>query len=1359
MSDDLTKWLISAGLGAYAKTFTAQNIDWDVLGDLSEADLQALGLPLGDRKRLAKALAARAHERAPMDGPVVGRPAGEAGSFAARGSEAERRQLTVMFIDLIDSTSLAERFDPEDFRRMLGVFHQVCVEAVDAHEGHIAQYVGDGIVVYFGYPLAHEDDAVRAVRAALAVISTLGPANDRIDAEHGARLQVRIGIETGLVVAGELGAGSSLDRHAAVGGPPIVAARLQALAPPDAILVGPATEHLIRGSFVLESMGSHKLKGISAAVPVYRVLCATDARSRFEIRANRGMTPLVDRSVELDTIRRCWQQSIKGEMRCVTLLGEPGIGKSRVLRAFTDSIHGNVHTPISLHCSPYYRNSPFWPVLEWVQRAYGLDPNTPDASDLERLDAGLGAPGTDADERVLVFATLLGIPTGERYPPIDASSPSFKRRTLSGLVTLVESIAGLQPVLLVVEDAHWIDPSSLEFVRLVVERLVSVRLMVLLTARPEFKPQWSSTRLVRIDLERLSHRDCASMVRLLTDVKPVPAVVLKEIVAKTDGVPLFVEELTKTVIHGGQLHDAGSRYELKGMRRSLAIPDTLQGSLLSQLDRLESGIKEIAQIAATIGREFDASLLAMVASKPESELGWMLDRLMAAEIIVPDAGTPDRRGAFLFRHALIQEVAYQSLLIARRRDCHHRIATALEEHYPVIVERQPELIAENFACSREPDRAIAYWQRAGERALARAAYEEAISYAQSGLRIAEVGNAKVQDRAAMTLPLLLIRGGAEHRLGLGNAIETFRRAAEIARAEKLTSYLVSAALGFVTAEMLLGGTGAASVALLSEALACVGTAETVERCRLLNRLMLALRMTGEFERSEALASEAIALASRLGDQASVSDVLASKVPRVAGQTSEANVSCGRASVAATQRALAVEPSDAQRMRDLCGRNISIGDLLRENGDLKGSLMAFRRAQSVARRLIEEDASSAESLRQMVAIKLRIGDVRHGLGDRTRALTAYRSAASILRRFAGTISPNDEWARDLAVVLKKVGDVEYDEGEAQTALTSYRESSSMAQRLADSNPSNPTWQRDLSSVHERIGELLADRGKLFEALAHYRESLSSLTRAAELDPSNKEWQRVRASTQGKIGDLLTQTGQRSEALAAYRDSLALMKNLAEADSSNPLWQLNLCLAWRRVGDALHQRGDNASALSAFRDLQSVATRQHEVDPDSRSLGSIEWRIGDLLRAENDPEGSLASYEASLSLIDRLAQADPSDAAVHRDLSALHASIGDVLRDCGKTQEAIASYLASLEAIRRVASSDPGNTGWQRELFMGLDRLADSYEQLGDRSRALDFARQALSTLERLASLDRKNLMSQKALAQSRLRVARLGGRVR
>ncbi|HTJ91804.1 MAG TPA: AAA family ATPase [Pararobbsia sp.] len=1049
MTDDLATWLAHIGLGKHAARFASEGIDWDVLGDLSDDELTTLGLTLGDRKRLAKRLAARtgtpprasdqAEQRA--EAAAVER-ADPSSSTRLAAVDAERRQLTVMFIDLIDSTGLAAQFDPEDMRRLLGFYHQACASAIEAHEGHIALYLGDGLLVYFGYPNAHEDDAVRAVLSALDVVAALGKANDRIESEHGVHLKVRIGIETGLVVVGAIGAGASLDRQAIVGEAPNIAARLQSLALPDAIVVGPATQRLIEGVFVLEDLGWRELKGISEAVRVQRVLAHTGAVDRFEVRASHGMTPLIGRVPELELVRQRWKQSTDGTTRGVLLTGEPGIGKSRVLRAFGDSICEEAHGVVSLHCSSYYRNTPFWPVLRWLRREFGLGHAGPGDSDIELLRAGIARLGVDADDAMLVLTTLLGITAAAREPAIDASSPAFKRRTLDVFVAIIEKLARAQPLLIVVEDAHWIDPSSQEFIRLLFERHMAVPLLVLVTARPEFEPGWTLPPLLHVNLDRLSRDDCIAMIERLTGGKRLPELMLDQILSKTDGVPLFVEELTKTVLQGDWLRDAGMYYELKGATQTLAIPDTLQGSLLSRLDRLEPHVKETAQIAATVGREFGRKLLSLVVSKPEDELQDTLDRLVAEDIIVPASATMEDSDAYQFRHALIQDIAYQSLLLARRRRYHERIAVALEEHYPEVAERQPELLAQNFTAADLPFRAVCYWQRAGERALSGAAYEEAIAHVQRGLELLDRCTCSDHDRAARVLCSLLTRGGAELRLGRREAIATFGQAAQLARENGLTALLVQAALGFDTAETFLEGSGDASLPLLEEALAVVGTEESIERCRLLSRFVRTVHMTGASRQTSDLVVEAVALARRLNDLPSLFDALVCEMMHIGARPLPAEQFFERASVLQELRRIAEDLGDAHTIGHACARCLS-GYL--EIGEVERFEDALERYRQIATRdqhfvdkwcvtgaqamhaILAGDFAAAErkardslQVAQTVDAKLATGVYGMQMFTIRREQGRLAEVAPLFKRFVDEHSESAAWRPGLMLICSDLG---------------------------------------------------------------------------------------------------------------------------------------------------------------------------------------------------------------------------------------------------------------------------------------------------------------------------------------------------
>jgi class 3 adenylate cyclase len=857
MAEELGRWLEELGLGTYAEAFSANGVALDVLADLTEKDLETLGVTLGDRKRLLRAIAA-------LEGPA---PAPPQPRRPIDG--AERRQITVMFVDLVDSTPISERLDPEEMRELLQTFHALCSAAVEARGGHIARYMGDGILVYFGYPQAHEDDAARAVHAGLGILENLCAANERQQDQHDVRLRVRIGIHTGLVVVGEVGAGPTRDRDAVTGDTPNIANRLQAEAQADTIVIGDATQRLVEGLFALEDLGPRRLKGVSNAVRLYRVLGESGAVDRFDTRTRRGMTPLVGREAELDMLRRRWSQVRDGEMRSILLGGEAGIGKSRVLRALRDSVAGEPHGFLPLFCSPYHLNSAFWPVLDWFRRTLRLDARARAPAGGEALAGVIGPLELDMAVAMPVLSAFLDLPGDDRYAPADTAAPSFRRQLIDVLVKVVGGMARRQPLLLVVEDSHWIDPSTLELLQQLQEQLSAVRLMLLVTARPEFRPGWTYPQFVQINLDRLSRRDRMAMVERLAGDRSLPESVRAEIVAKTDGIPLFVEELTKAVLEGD------GRPELAGAVHVTAIPDTLQGSLMARLDRLDVEAREVAQVGATIGREFSTSLLSRLAGRTEEELSAALARLVAAEIVVPSAVASFAGPSHVFRHVLIQEAAYQSLLLARRRQYHAAVAEALEAHFSEIAVMQPETIAQHWTLANRIDEAIEWWRRAGERALGRSAYVEACTHFQRGVELAQRQPGDDSARYRRALPLLLARGDAEFGAAILPARATFLECADIARRENLPSLMVSAALKFADAEVYLSLPSKSSVSLLEETLAVVGTEETLDRCRVLSRLAKALLSTGATERGREVLRQARPMAQRLNDRRSMFEILVS----------------------------------------------------------------------------------------------------------------------------------------------------------------------------------------------------------------------------------------------------------------------------------------------------------------------------------------------------------------------------------------------------------------------------------------------------------------------------------------------------
>jgi class 3 adenylate cyclase len=586
---DIAAWLRDLGLERYIQAFEANDIDAAVLRTLHVDDLRELGVTsLGHRKKLLDAIAALTTP--PPEDRVAGAGAADAGAPAAR-HEAERRQLTVMFCDLVGSTALAARLDPEDMGRVIRAYHQCCAEVVERWGGHVAKYMGDGVLAYFGWPQAHEDAAERAVRAGLELTAAMSALEAPGLALGGGRderqpLAARVGIATGLVMVGELIGEGAAKEQTVVGETPNLAARLQALAASGSVVISQATRRLVGGLFELADLGPQRLKGFAEPLAAWRVEGEGLAEGRFEALHGEHLTPLVGREHELGILFERWAWAKDGEGQVVLLSGEPGIGKSRVIRALRERLGDEPYTPLTHYCSPYHTNSALYPVIGLMERAARLDRDDPPETQLAKLEAVLGRSSERPDEVVPLLAVLLGVPTGKRYPALTLTPEVQKRRTLRLLVDRLAGLAAQQPVLVLYEDAHWMDPSTLELLGLVIERIRQLPVLVLITFRPEFQPPWTGqAHVTTLSMSRLGWRQGAAIVEQLTGGKPLPATVVEQIVARTDGVPLFVEELTKTVLESGLLRDAGDHYELSGPLPPLAIPTTLHDSLLARLDR------------------------------------------------------------------------------------------------------------------------------------------------------------------------------------------------------------------------------------------------------------------------------------------------------------------------------------------------------------------------------------------------------------------------------------------------------------------------------------------------------------------------------------------------------------------------------------------------------------------------------------------------------------------------------------------------------------------------------------------------------------------------------------------------------
>lgn len=740
--DDLGSWLRELGLEQYETAFRENEIDDVALPNLTADDLKDLGVRIvGHRRRLLDAIAAlRASNplaplaAVPLEDDHIGK------------NVAERRQVTVLFSDLVGSTALSARLDPEDLREILSTYQRCVADTVRRFGGFVAKYMGDGVLIYFGYPTAHEDDAERAIRASLAVIDAVS----LLTAPEP--LQVRIGAATGTVVVGDLVGSGEAQERGIVGETPNLAARLQGIAEPNTVVIAEATRRLLGNLFELRDLGPRELKGIAGEVKAFAVERTSFVESRFDAMHAGGLTALVGREEEVELLFRRWAKAKAGEGRVVLLSGEAGIGKSRLCAALMEEIAAEPHTRLRYFCSPQHTDSALYSIIGQFERAAVLvHSDTPQAK-LDKLDALLAQTSTSRQDAALL-AEMLSLPNDGRYPALEPIPEQRRQKMLAALGLQLEALARSSPVLMIVEDAHWADPTSLEVFGRAMDRIASLRVLLIVTFRPEFDAPWvGQSHVTMLTINRLAERDVGTMIDRMVGNRLLPAAIRREIVERTDGVPLFAEEMTKAVLEAGSETEA-MQAAAAIPSPALAVPASLHASLMARLDRLGPA-KELAQIGAAIGREFSQVLLAAVLRKSEPELASGLDRLMQAGLLFRNGIPP--HATYLFKHALVQDTAYGTLLRDRRHALHARIARALEETFPGVAAVQPEVLAHHFTEAELAEKAVAYWLAAGQRAAERSAHAESVAHLYKGLALVKrVADPVERARRELALQLVL----------------------------------------------------------------------------------------------------------------------------------------------------------------------------------------------------------------------------------------------------------------------------------------------------------------------------------------------------------------------------------------------------------------------------------------------------------------------------------------------------------------------------------------------------------------------------------------------------------------------------
>jgi class 3 adenylate cyclase/tetratricopeptide (TPR) repeat protein len=839
---DVTAWLESIGLAEHAPAFEAQGIDMALLPELADGDLKEIGVAmLGHRKRMLIAIAA-------LQTPTVAK------SPQLPTREADRRQLTVMFCDLVGSTMLAGQLDPEDFQRLIRSYHDAVAVAVAPYAGHVAQLLGDGCLVYFGYPQAHEDDAERAVHAASNVLKSVAHLT-----QGDIQLQTRIGIATGLVVVGEIGTGTSAAEQTASGETPNLAARLQSHAIAGEIVLSDETRRLVGASFEFEPTGPLQLKGFATPIDAWRVRGERSVASRFEAQHTSELIEFIGRGSEVALLLERWHLAREGEGQVVFLTGEAGIGKSRICQTLRDKLADEPHATVLLQCSPYHSNSALHPLVQYFEHASGITPTDSPELRGEKLGRMMGEEMDASSSAYGQLLRLMGAPVGDRLPPPSDNPKHEMAQLLQAPVDLLRNLSRQLPVLLLIEDAHWIDPTTEQLNVLTVEMSRDLRILVVMTARPEYVPPWGAlANLTRLALNRLGQRQCAELVDAVTGGRTLPPEVLAEIILKTDGIPLFVEELTKTVLQSGLLEDGPDGYRLRGPLPKLAIPSTLQDSLMARLDRLAPA-KEAAQIGAMIGREFSQKLLAEVLKLQPAKLAEALDDLVRSELVARRGVPPDF--VYTFRHALIRDTAYNSMLKGQRMLRHAHIAAAIEAIEPDTITMQPELLAYHCQEGGMTSEAWRYWSAAGDLALARAANREAITHYRAALALLPTLNLREQnDQAELDLQMKLgnVLMQAEG-YSSPTTVASFSRARELALKLKRIDQYVIACSGFAVS-MWAAGRFDEEMAMLSQI-----SADELAKLHPMSRVFYSLVLglvklhIGELVESHALADEMLRL--------------------------------------------------------------------------------------------------------------------------------------------------------------------------------------------------------------------------------------------------------------------------------------------------------------------------------------------------------------------------------------------------------------------------------------------------------------------------------------------------------------------